>query len=310
MAPNRRQFLNLFAGASVATLFSSAKKVLPATYPYPISSNVYNWITFYGREQKNWGEDLDVCMAEYVKSGLTAYEPSFNTPAEVVKLGEVLQKYHIAMPSFYVNSVLHKADEAVASIDNIIAIADAAKKLGAKVVVTNPTPIRWGGDEVKSDAELIIQANHLDLLGATLRKKGMILAYHTHDVELKAGAREFHHMLLQTNPQNVSFCFDVHWVYRGSQNSQLAVFDVLKLYGKRVVELHIRQSNNGIWSETLGEGDIDYLRFAQELKRLNLQPNLVIEQCVEDKTPYTMGAVAAHIKDLAAVKQLFKPILG
>jgi inosose dehydratase len=310
MAPNRRQFLNLFAGASVATLFSSPQKLLPATYPYPISSNVYNWITFYGREQKNWGEDLDACMAEYVKSGLTAYEPSFNTPAEVVKLGEVLQKYHIAMPSFYVNSVLHKADEAAASIDNILAIADAAKKLGAKIVVTNPTPIRWGSDEVKSDAELIIQANHLDQLGAALRKKGMTLAYHTHDVELKAGAREFHHMLLQTNPQNVSFCFDVHWVYRGSQNSQLAVFDVLKLYGKRVVELHIRQSNNGIWSETLGEGDIDYLRFAQELKRLNLQPNLVIEQCVEDKTPRTMDAVAAHIKDLAAVKQLFKPILG
>ncbi len=310
MASNRRQFLNLFAGASVATLFSSAKKVFPATYPYPISSNVYNWITFYGREQKNWGEDLDTCMAEYVKSGLTAYEPSFNTPAEVAKLGVVLQKYHIAMPSFYVNSVLHKADEAVASIDNILAIAEAAKKLGAKIVVTNPTPIRWGGDEVKSDAELILQARHLDQLGAALRKKGMTLAYHTHDVELKAGAREFHHMLLQTNPQNVSFCFDVHWVYRGSQNSQLAVFDVLKLYGKRVVELHIRQSNNGIWSETLGEGDIDYLRFAQELKRLNLQPNLVIEQCVEDKTPHTMDAVAAQIKDLAAVKQLFKPILG
>lgn len=310
MASNRRQFLHLFAGASIAPIFKPAKSVFPATYPYPISSNVYNWITFYSREQKNWGEDLDACLTEYVKSGLTAYEPSFNSSTEVAKLGVVLQKYQLAMPSFYVNSVLHKADEAAASINNILAIADAAKKLGAKIVVTNPTPIRWGGDEVKSDTELTLQAKNLNQLGAALRKKGMTLAYHTHDVELKAGAREFHHMLLQTNPQNVSFCFDVHWVYRGSQNSQLAVFDVLKLYGKRVVELHIRQSINGVWSETLGAGDIDYLRFAQELKRLNLQPNLVIEQCVEDKTPHTMGVVAAHIKDLAAVKELFKPILG
>jgi inosose dehydratase len=108
----------------------------------------------------------------------------------------------------------------------------------------------------------------------------------------------------------MSFCFDVHWIYRGSQNSQNAVFDVLKLYGKRVVELHLRQSVNGVWSETFGDGDIDYRRFAAELKKLNLRPNLVIEQCVEDKSPNTLDALQAHIKDLAAVKDVFKTILG
>ena len=107
----------------------------------------------------------------------------------------------------------------------------------------------------------------------------------------------------------MSFCFDVHWVYRGSQNSQLAVFDVLKLYGKRVVELHIRQSVNGVWSETFGDGDIDYRRFAAELKKLKLQPHLVIEQCVEDKSPHTMDAVKAHVKDLAAIRDVFQSIL-
>lgn len=309
MTPNRRQFLNLVAGASAATVLSSTQSEVFAPYPTPIAANSYNWYTFYGRDNKNWGEDLDACIADFAKTGLKAYEPSFNAPEEVVKLGPVLKKYQIAMPSVYVNSVLHKADEAAKSISTVLAIADEVKKLGTKIMVTNPTPIRWGGNEVKSDEELKLQAASLDKLGAALRQKGITLAYHTHDVEMKAGAREFHHMLLNTSPLNMSFCFDVHWVYRGSQNSQLAVFDVLKLYGKRVVELHIRQSVNGVWSETFGDGDIDYRRFAGELKKLKLQPHLVIEQCVEDKSPHTMDAVKAHVKDLAAIRDVFQSIL-
>lgn len=89
-------------------------------------------------------------------------------------------------------------------------------------------------------------------------------------------------------------------------DSQLAVFYVLKMYGSRVVELHLRQSINGVWSETFGTGDIDYQRFTNELKAIKIRPHLVIEQCIEAKTPNTMDGVAAHTKDLAMVRQIFK----
>ncbi|MFN8357554.1 MAG: sugar phosphate isomerase/epimerase [Spirosomataceae bacterium] len=303
----RRDFLHTLAGASAATALTSARQV---AYPYPIACNSYNWVTFYARQKKNWGEDLDACLGDVFKSGLLAYEPALNKPEEVIKLAPVLQKYRLAMPSVYVGTTLHKADEAAASIKGVLAIADEVKKVGTRIMVTNPNPIRWGSNELKSDAELDVQASNLELLGAKLRQKGITLAYHTHDVELKAGAREFHHMLLHTSPQHVSFCFDVHWVYRGSQNSQAAVFDVLKLYGRRIVELHIRQSVNGVYSETFGEGDINYRRLAQELKSLRLRPHLVIEQCVEEKSPNTMDGVEAHQKDLVALREIFKPLLG
>lgn len=95
----------------------------------------------------------------------------------------------------------------------------------------------------------------------------------------------------------------MHWVYRGSQNSQLAVFDVLKMYGSRIVELHIRQSENGIWKETFGAGDVDYQHFTNELDKMKIKPHLVIEKCIEEKTPNKMKAVAAHIQDMKAVKK-------
>jgi inosose dehydratase len=64
------------------------------------------------------------------------------------------------------------------------------------------------------------------------------------------------------------------------------------LYGKRIAELHLRQSKGGIWQETFGEGDIDYSKLVQALNRRNVKPHLVLEQCLEKTSPKTMNGVA------------------
>lgn len=101
---------------------------------------------------------------------------------------------------------------------------------------------------------------------------GITLAYHNHDAEMREGAREFHHMLTGTNPENVKLCLDAHWIYRGAGNSQFALFDIVELYCDRIVERHLRQSHDGIWSEVFGAGDIDYTSLTVMLnkKKLNL----------------------------------------
>ncbi len=256
------------------------------------------------------GEALAQNIAEVARTGIKAFEPNIADKAMALNYIAALKKHVIAMPSIYVGSILHDTEEIEKSITKILEIADTVKTYGTKIIVTNPNPIKWGANQLKSDAQLEMQAAAIERLGSELRRKGLTLAYHTHDIELKAGAREFHHILLNTTPENVSFCFDVHWVYRGTENSQAAVFDVLKLYGKRVVELHIRQSVNGVWAETFtAEGDIDYLRLVRELSALKIRPHVVIEQCLEAKSPNTLNAVEAHTKDLEVVKETFKTLL-
>lgn len=308
MQTNRRRFLQGMAGITAAGYAD-----IPATstkLPYPISCNQYTWHTFFAREGRNWNANLDASLAEYVQSGFRAFEPSFTAVEEVSRLAPLLGKYNLTLPSFYVNSTLHEAQEAQSSIEAVLAIAEAAHPLGARLVVTNPSPIRWGSSENKDDVQLTEQARNLDRLGAALRKMGMTLSYHTHDVELRAGAREFHHMLLATNPRHVTFCMDVHWVYRGTGNSQVALFDILKLYGKRITELHLRQSTHGIWSETFGAGDIDYARLVDELKKMGVAPHLVVEQCLEKESPHVLTTVEAHRQDLEAVQRIFAPLIG
>ncbi|SFE93856.1 sugar phosphate isomerase/epimerase family protein [Spirosoma endophyticum] len=311
MPATRRHFLaslTALAGASLLPDIQLAQ-ASSANKPWPISCNAYTWGTFYEREQKQWMADPDASLSEYVKTGLTAYEPSFTNADEVKKVAPYLTRYQLAMPSLYVNSSLHRTDEAQKSIDSVLAIANAAKPFGVRIIVTNPSPIKWGSNDDKTDAELVEQAKNLDRLGAELRQRGLTLAYHTHAPEHRQAAREFHHMLLASDPKNVALCLDAHWVYRGSGNSQVALFDVVKLYGKRIVEVHIRQSKNGIWQETFGDGDIDYRRLAADLKALSIRPLLVLEQCLEKGSPNTMGPAEAHKQDLHYTREVFSGLV-
>ncbi len=297
---HRRQFLSTTLVATAATtLRASTRK------PTHIATNVYPWMTFYRRKQREWSADVDRGLSEVAGAGLDGFEPIGDSVLQIKQLGPLLAKHQLTMRSIYINSKLHDAAAAKQSIANAVAIAEAAKQLGASIIVVNPSPIRWGGDEDKSDPELREQARNLNTLGGQLRQRGLTLAYHNHDAELRQGGREFHHMLTATDQNNVKLCLDSHWIYRGCGDSEVAVFDAVQHYHPRIVELHLRQSKDGVWTEVFSmNGDIDYRRLFDRLGKWGLSPHLVLEQAVEDESPDTMTAKQAHgvsIKHVEAI---------
>lgn len=312
---DRRKFLtrSVQAAAQVTTLSAALPLAHSLTswqlihgYQSPtIATNTYPWATFAKRKNEPFTLHTDQLMADIAGTGITGYEPIIESVDEFDGMADRLRAHGLTMASLYVNSLLHDPAESSASINHVISIADQAKNLlGTQIIVTNPVPIRWGGDEDKDDQQLKHQARSLDQLGESLRKMGMTLAYHNHDSELRQGAREFHHMLTATDPQNVKFCLDAHWIYRGCGNSQVALFDAVQLYGDRIVELHLRQSKDGIWTETFSiDGDIDYRRLFKMLSDRQLAPLLVLEQSIEDQSPDEMDVIEAHRFSLANLKQ-------
>ena len=259
-----------------------------------VSCNQYDWHVFYAREKRDFNKSLDAGLAEVARSGMDGFEPGAGSPAQIEQIAPLLKKHGLEMRSVYTGSTLHEPDQVDKSIETILAVAEKAKTAGTKIIVTNPSTLRSGGLKGKNDSQLKCQAAGLDRLGAKLREIGLVLAYHTHDPELRFAAREFHHMMLATDPKNVSLCLDCHWIYRGAGNSAVALFDILKLYGPRVAELHLRQSADNVWTESLGDGDIDYAALAKYLAGIGVKPHLVLEQAPEAGTPKTMDAVESH----------------
>ncbi|QDU99195.1 sugar phosphate isomerase/epimerase family protein [Lignipirellula cremea] len=294
---SRRETLGALAAAATAPMLQSllhAAEAAGADKPQ-VATNTYPWSTFARREGQPLVLHSNALLAEIARTGITGYEPIIDQPGEFEGLVDRLQKHGLVMSSIYVNSTLHDPAQTKSSIAQVLAIADAAAQAGVKIIVTNPSPVRWGGAENKTDEQLRLQARSLDQLGRELRDRGLTLAYHNHDAELRAGAREFHHMLTATSPEHVKFCLDAHWVFRGCGDSEVAVFDALAHYQERIVELHLRQSTGGVWDEAFAmQGDIDYARLLKVLAKHDNRPHLVLEQAVEAKSSRLLTAVEAH----------------
>ncbi len=302
----RRQLLRsigLFSGSLFLAPYLKAGSDLLA-HPH-ISCQQYPWFTFFRREGKEWKDVMKTSLQEMASMGLDGFEPLIAAPDEIDTLFPLLTQFQLSSHSIYVNSVLHEEQEAEKSIQAVVDMATSLKGKGVNIFVTNPSPIKWGGEATKTDAQLTLQAKALNTLGQKLRALGIKLAYHNHDMEMKNSAREFHHMMNATDKENVRLCLDAHWIYRGSGDSQVALFDIVSMYRDRIEELHLRQSQQGIWTEAFSEGDIDYERLAEDLLSHNINPHLVLEQAVEEKSPHTMDAIKAHQQSLSYARKVF-----
>lgn len=268
-----------------------------------IGTQIYPWMQLHsGQEAAQWRPDA---MRRSATAGLGAWEdflPASETELKV--LGELLRETGLKAPSVYANAPLHRDDwrEVVASVAARVRLA---REFGLRVLVLNPEPINWSGTEDKSDAQLRVQATAMQALGLELRAMSVELAYHTHHMEMRHAAREFHHTLLATTPHAVGLCLDAHWIYRGAGNSQVALDDIVQLYGNRIVSLHLRQSHNGIWDESLGEGDIDYAPLAAKLRDLNFNGPVIVEQASEAGSPKTVPFDEALARSAAWAKGVF-----
>jgi inosose dehydratase len=301
---NRRTFLHT---ASAATLALTARPAFAASaVGTRVATNTYPWEMFARRDDGSFILHTDAALAAIASTGISGYEPNMRSPDAFDGLAGRLKAHRLDMRSLYVNSTLHDETASAASVAEVLAIGRRAKELGTRIVVTNAAPIKWGGPENKTDAQLCHQAARLNELGASLPQLGLTLAYHNHDAELRLGGREFHHMLTATDPKHVKFCLDAHWIYRGCGDSQAALFDALEHYGDRIVELHLRQSQGGVWTEVFtAAGDIDYARLADWLRQRRMKPHLVLEQAVEKGSPKSLDVVEAHRRSLTNTRALF-----
>jgi inosose dehydratase len=205
----------------------------------------------------------------------------FLTPALRDRVIELIQSNGLSMPSVYVGGAMHEEGLADATIANSLEIARFCKKVGCQAVVGDPSP-KQGAVE-KTDAELAVQAAMLNKLGKALGAEGIQFWVHNHDAEMTNNAREWWSNLKQTDPAYVWMCVDLDWVHQGDQDP----LTLLHAAGKRVACLHLRNSTNKLWNESLGDGDIDYRQIAAYLKNAHLQPLLMVELAYRPNTATT-----------------------
>lgn len=209
------------------------------------------------------------------------FNSAFLPPTTRSQTLSLVRSHGFGMPSFYVGGVMHERSRADQTISRALEFGNLCRPFGCKAIINNPDP--KPNDAPKTDAELTVQAESLNRMGRTLAGSGFQLRVHHHTPQLANNAREWRHILRNTDPAYVHICVDVDWAYQGG----FEPISFLREVGSRLEEIHVRSSRNKLWLEDLEDSDIDYRKVAEYLRVQALNPLIVVELAYRPNTVIT-----------------------
>lgn len=270
VAMNRRTFLS-----ALATLPASAA----GAYRPKLAVQTYVWTQDFAARQITLFDGMIQLFSETRAAGFERVElmPAFFTPETRRRTEGLMRQLGFELPIVYSGARLYD-DAADESINKVLELAAIVKLLGCGIINVNPDP--KPAQASKTDLELQRQAQGVEKLRLALEERGMKLILHHHSPEMKDGAREWFHLLHNTQ---VGICLDVDWVHQGGQDPRR----LLEVAGKRVASLHIRNARKGIWTQSLDEGDYDYSPILARLRHTRFDGYLVVELAWNPKTQKT-----------------------
>jgi inosose dehydratase len=80
-------------------------------------------------------------------------------------------------------------------------------------------------------------------------------------------------MLHNTDPKLVWMCPDADWI----RYAKLDMIGLLREAGTRIGDMHLRNSEGGVWTEDLGPGEVDYPAIAKFLREIKYDGFLSVE---------------------------------
>ncbi len=262
-----------------------AAAALPAM-PDPLSRlcmEAYIFQQYASRQGKTLGNVLNEVVPMAQTAGFRNIElnAEFFAPPIRDRTLDLVRSSKLSMPSVYVGGVMHEEAPAAETIRRAVEIGNLCKPFGCAAVVHNPSPKPKSAE--KTADELTLQAKLLNRMGEVLAQNNLLLRVHHHTPEMVNNAREWRYILRHTDPKQVSLCLDLDWVHQGDQDA----LALLKEAGPRVAEIHVRNSRNKLWLESVEDGDVDYREVARYLKDSGILPLIVVELAYAAKTEVT-----------------------
>jgi len=135
--------------------------------------------------------------------------------------------------------------------------------------------------EKKTEEQLDDQADLLKRLIEVCDNNNVVLNLHNHTYEVEDGLHDLKGTLKRI--PDVRLGPDLNWLTRG----EVDPIDFLKTYQDQIVFMHLRDEfKNGKWSESLGEGDVNFKTIGKTLNKIDFSGDLVVELAHEgDFTP-------------------------
>lgn len=184
-------------------------------------------------------------------------------------IGELIEQYQLPLLGTSYGADMwdkSKHAEILEDVENIMRNMARVKARTFGTSVGHPSDRQKTEDELDAQAELLLQ------LMALGKKNGVVLNLHNHTYEVENNLFDVKGTLKRI--PDIKLGPDVNWLLRAGVDP----VNFLKEYQDNIVFIHLRdQLSNGLWPESLGEGDVDFVEIGEVLHSIDFDGDLVIE---------------------------------
>ena len=186
----------------------------------------------------------------------------------VERIGELSQKYELPVIGTSFSGPMWNRDKYEAVLEDAELVIGNLAKLKGKTfgVSVGAAP------QKKTVQQLDIQADLLRKIMAIAEKHRVTVNLHNHTYEVVDDLHDLKGTLARIPDAKLGP--DLNWLVRGGVDPVWFI----RNYGEQIVFLHLRdQYKDGRWSESLGEGDMDYAAIGKALRDVKFSGIAVIE---------------------------------
>ncbi|MBV9209307.1 MAG: sugar phosphate isomerase/epimerase [Acidobacteria bacterium] len=242
----------------------------------------------------------DAANAGYdgVELGLSAF-----ASAEVAEaVSNALKQHKLGIAALFYDVSTGADDE---SLRKIGSAATQAAKFGARllniITVADPAtqaPHKKWRDDGSLDSVLRV----MSVLAEEAERGGMNVCWHPHAENLSEDCTGLRRFLQQSAQTRVGVCLDLGWVLRAGSDPLRA----LRLCGDRLSLIHLRDFNQGVWCQALGEGLLDLEAIGQYLVEYEREVWTSVEFFI-DRSSRVTRSLADNARASASELRSFRP---
>lgn len=259
----RREFLGVVGVlASSACSTGVPPEVLVGAHPWVYAAPRPNH-DIYGILSRIF-EDMSYAGMDFIELMHTALEPD----DAVERIGELVAKHNLPVIGTSYGANMWKREEHHQILDYADRMIERLHKLGARTIGASVGNAR----HPKTEEELDAQAELLRQIIKRGEASGIVLNLHNHIYEVAGNEHDLRGTLARI--PDVKLGPDIDWLVGAGVDP----VDFINRYGDRIVYAHLRdRKSDGVWSEAMGEGSIDYAAVAGALRKFNFSGDLAIE---------------------------------
>jgi sugar phosphate isomerase/epimerase len=267
MSSNRREFLRAIPGAAITgaignSAISAATKVTVGAHPWvyaaplpgyditPVLDQIFSDLTYAGVD------------------GVELMHTALRRSDAVPRIRKLSRKYNLPVIGTSYEAPMYDRARHAGIFEDARAVIQRVAELGGKTLGTSV------GDagRKKTPAELDAQAQLVRKLTAVCNQNGVTLNLHNHIYEVKDGEYDLKGTLARIPDAKLGP--DIDWLVGAGVNP----VDFVHRHAGRMVYAHLRDRKaDGVWSEAMGEGNIDYAAVGRAFHQINFAGTLTIE---------------------------------